>query len=234
MQKEELGGLTCFVKRGSAGGAWVVMLHGYGADAMDLVPLSGIIPQKPEVNWLFPEAPLQVPIGPGMMGRAWFELNMENMDLNAPVEGLKNLIPEGGPKGLDTSLEKLGKALKELGVVNEENREVDAVLAGFSQGSIVCLEWLLKSGLRPRGLMVLSGAPVLSGDLKGRADHLKGLEFFQTHGTEDPILPYQGACDLNRDLEQAGLQGEFLPFQGGHTIGPEAIGAANRYLLKQL
>ena len=116
MDQKELGGLNCYIKKGTEGAPWVVMLHGYGANALDLAPLHQILPQKPEINWLFPEAPLTVPIGPHMVGRAWFELAMENLDPSGGSVDLEKLIPEGGPKGLDESIEKLGEALKELGV----------------------------------------------------------------------------------------------------------------------
>jgi phospholipase/carboxylesterase len=225
MEKKQLGGLTCYIKRGQPNAPWVVMLHGYGADAMDLAPLHQILPQRPDVNWLFPEAPLLIPFGPHHVGRAWFELRLEGIDPNQEdMEKLKNLIPEEGPKGLAESLELLTKALSQI------DTSGGVVLSGFSQGSMVALEWLLTSGHRPKGLMIFSGAPVITGDLKGRIEHLKGLKFFQSHGTEDPVLPYQGACMLHRELEAHGLSGEFLPFQGGHTIAPEAIRAVNRYL----
>ncbi len=234
MEKRELGGLTCYVKEGAKEAPWVVMLHGYGADAMDLSPLHQILPQKPEVNWLFPEAPLSVPLGPNMTGRAWFELAMENLDPAGGAPDLAQLIPEGGPKGLDDSQKMLGEALKELGLLAAEDGSCRAVLSGFSQGAIVSLEWLLAAKVRPLGLMIFSGAPLINGSLGASAEALKGLKFFQSHGTQDPILPYQGACDLHRDLEASGLTGEFLPFDGGHTIGPEVIGAANRYLQQVL
>ena len=233
MDQKELGRLNCYIKKGTEGAPWVVMLHGYGANALDLAPLHQILPQKPEINWLFPEAPLTVPIGPHMVGRAWFELAMENLDPSGGSVDLEKLIPEGGPKGLDESIEKLGEALKELGVWSQDEERVQAVLSGFSQGSMVSLEWLLAAKARSLGFMIFSGAPVVSGSLKD-SGALKGLPFFQSHGTSDPILPYQGACDLHRDMEAAGLTGEFLPFEGGHTIGPEVIGAANRYLQKVL
>ena len=55
---------------------WVVMFHGYGADAFDLASLADVIPAKKPLNYLFPQGPLEVPIGPGWTGRAWWPINM--------------------------------------------------------------------------------------------------------------------------------------------------------------
>jgi phospholipase/carboxylesterase len=56
----------------------VMLLHGYGASMDDLFPLFEYLAK--DWNWFFPNAPLEVPIGPMMSGRAWFPIDMEALN----------------------------------------------------------------------------------------------------------------------------------------------------------
>jgi len=49
----------------------------------------------------------------------------------------------------------------------------------------------------------------------------KTTPFFQTHGTADEVLPLASGDALFRLLQSKGFEGEFVSFEGGHTI-PEA------------
>ena len=57
--------------------------------------------------------------------------------------------------------------------------------------------------------------------MKARA----GLPVVQSHGRSDPVLAYQLAEELHRELESAGLDVQFLPFAGGHGIPNSALDA---------
>jgi phospholipase/carboxylesterase len=52
-----------------------------------------------------------------------------------------------------------------------------------------------------------------------------GLPVVQSHGRSDPVLSYQLAEELHRELASAGLQVEFVPFSGGHGIPNSALDA---------
>ena len=43
----------------------IVLFHGFGADAYDLQTLSDAITTPWPANFLFPQGPIEVPIGPG-------------------------------------------------------------------------------------------------------------------------------------------------------------------------
>jgi len=45
----------------------------------------------------------------------------------------------------------------------------------------------------------------------------------QSHGLNDPILPYQGAEWLRDLYLEAGFEVDFVPFRGQHTIPFEAL-----------
>ena len=52
----------------------VILFHGYGADAYDLQTLSDVLRPKKPTDFLFPQGVLEVPIGPGWTGRAWWNI----------------------------------------------------------------------------------------------------------------------------------------------------------------
>jgi phospholipase/carboxylesterase len=51
----------------------------------------------------------------------------------------------------------------------------------------------------------------------------KDLPVFQSHGTQDPILPFAIAERLRHVLDDAGMRVSFTQFDGGHGIPPEAM-----------
>jgi len=75
VQKREIAGLEVVEIPGAPDGATIILFHGFGAGAMDLVPLSGVYKQRPRPTWLFPNGPLEIPIMPGYNGRAWFPVD---------------------------------------------------------------------------------------------------------------------------------------------------------------
>jgi phospholipase/carboxylesterase len=58
----------------------------------------------------------------------------------------------------------------------------------------------------------------------------KGMRVLQSHGAEDPILPFALAQVLHRALAEAGLETSFLPFEGGHGIPPSVMRALGQWL----
>ena len=47
----------------------------------------------------------------------------------------------------------------------------------------------------------------------------------QSHGVEDPILPFGAATELSQLLSDAGFDLQFIKFHGGHTIPTNALQA---------
>src|SRR5438552_18316161 len=81
MRSENLGGLDAVITGGSDGngggdGPVIVLLHGFGAPGDDLVPLAEVFAHGlPGVRWVFPAAPLELPMGFGD-ARAWWMIDM--------------------------------------------------------------------------------------------------------------------------------------------------------------
>jgi phospholipase/carboxylesterase len=104
------------------------------------------------------------------------------------------------------------------------------VLGGFSQGTTVAIEAALGWPEPPAALVLFSGATVARSRWEKSLPALAGVPFFQSHGNADSILPFDDGRALKELLDTAGLAGELLAFEGGHSIPEEALLGARAFL----
>ncbi|MBM4343307.1 MAG: esterase [Deltaproteobacteria bacterium] len=223
----ELGGLQTLVVAGAASGLNVAVLHGYGADAFDLLPLCREIDAPAGTTWLFPHAPLQVEIGPHTMGRAWFPIDLVALQL-AMLSGRAPDMSRSSPPELARSRSLVAAMLHAAGAPLERT-----VLMGFSQGAMVATSLALESPVAPAGLAILSGTLLDEASWRNLAPRHSGLRFVQSHGRDDPLLSHAVAQRLHHLLNDAGWRGQFVSFGGGHEI-PGAVIAKCAQLLREV
>ncbi len=201
------------------------VLHGYGADAWDLVPLAQVLQVPPGTNWLFPNAPLEVPLGPHMSGRAWFAIDMAALEA-AMMRGQHRDMSKEAPPALEHARESIMQMLTEAGATWTKT-----ILAGFSQGAMVATAAALHAHRQPLGLAVLSGTLIDEASWLVGAKKHKGLHVFQSHGTRDPLLDVQAARRLHRLFDEAGLIAEYHEFIGGHEIPQPIVDRLSTWLV---
>lgn len=203
----------------------VFILHGYGANGQDLVPVItyGGFADKVQARWIFVQAPLVVPISPYDQGWAWFELNMEELFGWAQTQDLAALAG-WQPPDIDTVTRRLSSLVGHEGA---KSRKV--VLGGFSQGAIVSLHAAL-SGLKVEALVLLSCTWIHEAHWKDCLTKVKLPPVFQSHGRQDPILPFGAALKLNEELKKASIPVEFHPFGGGHEIPLHVLNSLQNFL----
>lgn len=199
----------------------VMLMHGYGADAWDLLPLSQEVNVGDlEVRWLFPNAPLGIEGG----GRAWWPIDFAAIQMRLMAgQGLD--YAEVVPPGIREAADQIGQCIAELGV--DRSR---LVLGGFSQGAMTSLDHILHSREGIAGAMLLSGSLGSETQWKKLASLREGQRFFQSHGRQDPILGFGLAERLNGLLVDAGWKGPWIPFEGGHAIPPSVIDGMGKFL----
>lgn len=225
-----LGELDCrvvdTVADGAAPAVVMVICHGFGAPATDLVPVAAdLLRVAPalagRVRFVFPAAPLSLAeVGmPG--GRAWWHLDLQR--LTAAIErgefrDQRAKIPEGLPEA------------RQLlhGLVEEIMQEWDLtadrlVLAGFSQGSMLATDVALRLADPPAALCAWSSTLLCEQQWRELAAARGPLRVLQSHGRSDSILPFAAAEWLRDLFDEAGFAVEFLEFPGDHTIPAEAI-----------
>jgi phospholipase/carboxylesterase len=221
----QIGPLACrvFQQSDSPPELLVVMCHGFGAPGDDLVPLApDLVRRRPELahtRFVFPAAPLSLSsLGPGYgNGRAWWMLDMERLMSLSPVE-YRAEVPEGLAAARRALLAVLDELTRSTGLPRSK-----CVLSGFSQGAMLATDVALRLEEAPAALGILSGTLISEVQWRAKAAARKGLRVFQSHGREDPLLPYLNAEALRDLLSGAGLDVAFLPFEGGHGIPLEAV-----------
>lgn len=203
------------------------LFHGFGADAYDLRSLSEVLRPPAPTRWIFPQGIREVPIGPGWMGRAWWPIDLARFERATATAGDK------GPfEWTDKEPENL-PALREQLLTWISGFEKDwsrVILGGFSQGAMLACDLFLHAPQTPAGLLLFSGSLINKPNWQKVASRRQEAKYFQSHGRQDPVLPFRSAAQLETFLNQSGLKGSLFAFDGGHEIPWFVIEKANTYL----
>jgi phospholipase/carboxylesterase len=224
----QLGKIHCQEINNDDNAPWVVLFHGYGADCNDLHSLGDVIPTKKTVNYLFPNGILEVPIGPGWTGRAWWNIDMMEIQ-KAAAQGTHRDFSDITPKGMDKAYDAAMEMLRQLRVPWNQ-----IILGGFSQGAMLATELYLRAPEKPAGLAILSGTLLHQEEWKKLIPARAGEKFFQSHGQMDPTLGFKQAQQLETLLNQNGMKGSLLGFKGGHEIPAQVVTKLGEYINNQI
>jgi len=225
--ERNIAGLDVIEIAGDPGGPYVILFHGFGASAQDLVPLSQVYEEHPRPTWIFPNGPIAVQISPDYTGRAWFPIDIKGLQQAIQISDFDQVIQTFPPKLSDCR--KLGESLIETLSIPRSK----ILLGGFSQGAVLATDLTLFASQSIAALLIFSGTVVSEADIKRLAPLHTGTPFFQSHGFEDPLLPMKKAQDLERLLQEGGLIGKLLSFHGGHEI-PQSVLVSLHFFLKEV
>lgn len=206
---------------------WLVLIHGYGADASDLFSLKDFYQFERPLNIFCPRGPLSVPIGPGWTGRAWWTIDMNAIQKSIET-GVERDHASSKPEGLENLRNNLYAALDMCASRDK------IILGGFSQGAMLASDLYLNSQDTFAGLVLFSGTLINKTELEPLVTKKKGEKFFMSHGKNDVVLWHAGAQRLNTLLTEGGMKGSLLTFPGGHEIPMNVIEASKKYIQNQL
>jgi phospholipase/carboxylesterase len=188
-----------------------VLLHGRGADELDLAPLLGALDPDEKHLGLLPRGPLALPPG----GRHWY------------------VVPRVGFPDPSTFLATFAALADWLDATLAENGvELGrTVVAGFSQGAVMALSLAFGAGRgRPAAVIAFSGfLPQVDGfelDPGAKAGLLVAL----SHGSLDPIIGVEFGREARARLESAGVAVRYREDPVGHMISPGALAHAKAVL----
>jgi phospholipase/carboxylesterase len=189
----------------------LVLLHGWGADADDLLDLGaeliGADPASLDLSVVALRAPLP---HPGGFGRQWYDLQQ----------------PEW-PQ-LPQARRDLRQRLLALGTTVPLER---TSLLGFSQGAAMAIDVATGGGADASAPLALAGLIACSGyphpDWRPQAPRTNIL---LTHGEQDPVVPFAASQALERSLAEAGGSVQRIAFPGGHCIDPDLIATMRDFL----
>ncbi|MGH8128182.1 MAG: alpha/beta hydrolase [Gammaproteobacteria bacterium] len=199
--------------------ASVIWLHGLGADGHDfepIVPQFGLAADLP-ARFVFPHAPVRpVTLNGGMPMRAWFDI--DRLDFEA------RSWDESGVAASVARVEALVTAEIAAGI--ERSR---IVIAGFSQGGTIALEYLIRHGTGLAGIMALSTFHPAGINGVAAPDGSRP-EIFAAHGTADPVVAYALGERSLAAFARAGYTVRWHRYPMVHQVCPPEIAAIGAWL----
>lgn len=188
--------------------AAVVMLHGRGANANDMLSLAEILAQ-PDLAYLAPQA----------AGRSWYPYSFL-----APIEHNEPF--------LSSALSMIERLLGRLGTAGQKPERV--VLLGFSQGACLALEYAARHALSYGGLIGLSGGLIgPEGTRRCYPGDLAGTPVLLGCSDVDPHIPLERVHETARVLSALGGVVTKRIYPGlGHTINEDEIRQVRRLLTR--
>ncbi|MCU0706865.1 MAG: lysophospholipase [Pirellula sp.] len=214
----------------------VTFCHGFGAPGTDLVSLTEeIVPLLSDdltpPAFFFPEGPIDLEETYGMPGAsAWWPLNMAMLAELAAADDF-SALQDQVPAGLDAARTQLVEAITSC-ASSKGWDSLSHVLGGFSQGSMLAVDTALRgASLNVKGVVIWSGALICESVWREAHCH-RALQVpaFQSHGTQDSILPVSAGRALNQFLSDLGWTIDGMEFQGPHTIPMAGIEGAARLI----
>jgi phospholipase/carboxylesterase len=203
---------------------YFIIFHGYGADAYDLQSLSEAFDLKIPTFFLFMQGILEVPIGPGWTGRAWWNIDVQALQ-EAQLRGTPRDLSKERPATVPELRQKVFAAIATLGVPWNQ-----IILGGFSQGAMLATDIFLNAPENPKALVSMSGALVNKDEWKTLVNKRAGVPFFMCHGKSDAVLDIRGSSQLESLLIGAGLKGKLTSFEGSHEIPFPMIQKINEFI----
>ncbi|HEV8240086.1 MAG TPA: dienelactone hydrolase family protein [Thermoanaerobaculia bacterium] len=193
--------------RGEARAA-VLLLHGRGADAEDILGLAEPLWQ-PGVAYLAPQA----------AGHTWYPQSfLAPLAANEPW--------------LSSALARVGELMTDL--ATEGLPAARVLLAGFSQGACLTLEYAARHARRYGGIVAFTGGligpPATSRDYAGSFD---GTPAFIGAGDPDPHVPWSRVEESAAVLTRLGADVEVARYPGlGHAIAEDELAHARDLLAR--
>ncbi|TWP29972.1 alpha/beta fold hydrolase [Apibacter muscae] len=180
-----------------------LLLHGYGSNEKDLFSFADELPDDAYVISL--RAIKKLPMG----GYCWYELDLS--------KNVRILDIEQTQKSQDIILKFIDQ-IHDKYPFDKNNIS----LIGFSQGAILSFSLALHNPHKFKKILCLSGYPDpdLLADVDMGSD-FSDLEFYFSHGIEDPIIPVQWARQFKSIAEELDLHFEYHEYHQGHGINSE-------------
>ncbi len=189
----------------------LVLLHGWGADADDLLDLGAELVGADPAGLNLSVVALRAPLPhPGGFGRQWYDLQQPEWPQ----------LPQAR-RDLRQRLLALGQTVP----------LASTSLLGFSQGAAMAIDVATGCGADGCAPLTLAGLIACSGyphpDWQPQAPDTKIL---LTHGEQDPVVPFAASQALEQRLMEAGGSVRRIPFPGGHCIDPDLIAPMRDFL----
>ena len=193
----------------------VILLHGIGADAFDLIPLAkywALTLKKTKFYSL--HAPYPCRLTPS--GKQWFDLeDRDQTRILKEIELIKPMI-----------ITFLKKKLK-----NYNLQYKDLILVGFSQGTMVALNLTLTMKEEVRGVLGYSGGVILT--KSGKIEIISKPNICLVHGKNDEVVPKKMMETTKIILKDNNIDVDTHLIENlGHSIDQKGLEIGQNFLVK--
>jgi phospholipase/carboxylesterase len=189
----------------------LLLLHGRGADEMDLMGLADAL--DPRLTVVSARAPLRLGYG-----YTWYHMPQ---------------IGQPDPASIRDAVEKLKRFIGAL----PDHFSADSerlYLMGFSQGGIIGSALALLMPGRFRGLIMHSSYVPTTADLPFEPENVRGVPFFIAHGKYDAVIPPQMGEAGADYLRKAGAEVTYREYPIAHQISEESLYDLSDWLTAQV
>jgi phospholipase/carboxylesterase len=195
----------------------LIAMHGFGANALDLL---GLAPYIAEGRFMVicPQGPMEVPIGP-TKGYAWFPIRMGGTPDYRAIEDAGKLATEF----LNMALQRYPVDRKKL------------VMLGFSQGGMMAYRLAIRNPSKFAALVALS--TYFPPELKDEVNDPAALEALPTmvqHGRADDMIEITRARASVEALRALKVPVTFREYDCGHEITAEALADLSKFLTEKV
>jgi len=197
------------IVKGSRSNRLALLVHGYGADEVDLGALVSYLDPEGDLAVVLPRGKFPVP---GTPGYAWYGMFQEDQGQGSYAEALAEL---------DDLLSEQAEA---LALARSES-----IVAGFSQGGGLALGLALQRSDRPRPKAALAMSPAID-TAAFDLDEQNAPPVLVQHGTNDPLIPVQRSRDLARQLRSLGVPTVYREYPMQHQVALESLRDAGHWL----
>ncbi|MCA0043766.1 alpha/beta hydrolase [Celeribacter litoreus] len=198
----------------------VIFLHGYGADAKDLLNLADPLGEHlPDTMFFAPDAPERCTGNP--MGYQWF-----------PIPWIDGSSEEEQRNGMMRAVDDLNDYLDSIMV--DYGFEADQIaLLGFSQGTMMSLH-VAPRREEPFAAVVGFSGRLMEPEMLEEEARVK-MPVLLLHGDQDEVVPPQSLPAAGQALQDAGFETYAHIMRGtGHGISPDGLSVSLAFLREKL
>jgi len=191
----------------------IIALHGWGANALDLMGLAPYIASG-KFMVICPQGPMEVPVGP-VVGYGWFPIRMGTPPREDQID-----------EAVDSAAEFIDAALKRYPVNPRK-----LVMLGFSQGGVMAFRLAFRNPERYAALVGISTwfPPELKKNL-ANADAIQQLPTLLQHGRADDMIELSRARESLEHLRELKVPVTFREYDCGHEITASSLEDLSEFL----
>tara|TARA_B100000941_G_scaffold273241_1_gene233353 strand:- start:2232 stop:2876 length:645 start_codon:yes stop_codon:yes gene_type:complete len=182
----------------------IFLLHGYGSNELDLFSFKDFFSENQFI------ISLRAPIKLFDNGYAWFNLNIENNNIESILDDFQ----------IHNSLNLLKRTIDYF--VKKYYLKGNKTIIGFSQGAIISWSLIFDNYIIFNKIVSLSGFINFNYNIN-LTPEIKKIKCFVSHGINDPVIPIELSRKTKAFLKENNFNMECKEYDQGHNVGQQNL-----------